>query len=72
MEDGVFDELGEAEFEDGAELEKDPFLDDFGPVEAQLCVGRVGAEESPGQEVERGLVVGLAEAGLPLDSELLL
>jgi len=60
---GFFQKLGEAQPEDRAQLEENPFLNYLWAVAAQFGVGGVGGEERPGEEVERGLVVGVAEAG---------
>ncbi|XP_014499290.1 uncharacterized protein LOC106760366 [Vigna radiata var. radiata] len=47
---------------DWAQLEENPFLHYLWAVATQFGEGGVGGEEGRGEEVERGLVVGVAEA----------
>lgn len=70
VEQGVFDELGKAEHQQRAQIEKDPFRHQLGSVEPKWGISRVGPVQRSGQEVKRRLIVGFDEVGFALVGEL--
>jgi hypothetical protein len=72
VEQGVLDELGQAEIEQRAELEQHPLGDQLGPVALERGLGGVAPQQRLAEEGESGGVVVLAEVGLAGPGELVL
>lgn len=72
VENGIFQEFGQAQCQNWAKLEQNPFLYYSWAVASKGCVGRVGVKKRASQEVKRCLVIGVSEISFSFVGQLFL